>query len=106
MLLYNTIYNYRMNIDNMIHTHKDKYFRDSRECQITNYIPNVTNSLISHYEWHTIYISQISNIYNIIIRIIDQRYPYNGIQWNNPKFIDELSKILFKCSTKHISKYL
>jgi len=70
-------------------------------CERSNYIPHATPKGANRYEWHYSYLSQLIEIYNIIQKIINERYPHNKIKWNsNEKIFHNLSRVLYHCSSK------
>ena len=69
----------------------------------TNLIPYPVPNKINREIWHNKYITQLIEIYSIIIKIICERYPKNNIRWfENHKIFHNLSRLIYHCSTKHI----
>jgi hypothetical protein len=77
-----------------------------KKCEIPNYIPHIIKKKPDFDKWIEAYENQISNLYNIIIEIINKEFPKNKIIWNNIYIYNNLCKMLYHCSSKHISDFL
>ena len=63
--------------------------------------------VVSHKKWHVYYEQQILDLYDILAEILDERYDAHGINWrNNEKILTELSKLIYRRSSKHLIAYL
>jgi hypothetical protein len=71
-----------------------------------SYIPHKTPNIIDRNMWEYAYQKQLEDMYNIVQNIIIERYPKKKINWNSHKKWKALKELIFKCSSKHISKLL
>lgn len=81
----------------------EQIYKEPRFCERYNYIPRPTPRNSNRYVWHNTYLSELIDIYIIIITIINERYPYNKIKWaTNHKLFHNLSRMLYHCSSKYL----
>lgn len=81
-------------------------FRE-KKCEKSNYIVKPTSRNIDRYEWHNSYILNLIDMYNIVINVINDRYPNNKIKWKkNEEIFHNFSRLIYHCSSKHISEYI
>ena len=78
------------------------YDRNNRR---SNYIPQSYETNNSREEWHFAYKEQLIDIHRIIVDLINIEFPKNKIDWDNVDF-NNLSKVIYNCSSKNISPYL
>ena len=64
--------------------------------------PNIKNNYVDRFIWHECYNEQIIDIFTIIKKIIRERYKIK-INWENNKLFNDVSILLFNCSSKYIS---
>jgi hypothetical protein len=67
-----------------------------------NHIPYKFNRTISRKQWNKHYKTQIIDIYRIIRGLISEKYE---IDWDDSKIFNNLSKLIFHCSSRHIDHY-
>jgi hypothetical protein len=79
--------------------------RHYRKCQIPNYVPHSTPENTNYETWKDAYFQQLIDIHEITKDIMRNQFPKNKIKWDETTF-DNLSKVIYKCSSKHISPYL
>lgn len=80
---------------------------DRRICERSNYIPHPTPIHTNRHVWHDAHINQLIDMYTIVMDTIDEMYPNNDIQWmENNKIVNNLSKLIYHCSSKYISPFL
>jgi hypothetical protein len=80
--------------------------KQKRICEY-NYVTYPTPISTSRSQWHNAYLSQLIDINNIVANTMNERYPKNKIKWvENKKIFHNLSRLLYHCSSKHISPYL
>lgn len=79
--------------------------RSSRKCEIPNYIPHSRPENTNREIWHNSYKQNLIDMYRIVRGLIDIYIPKNKIIWNNIA-INNLSKLIYHCSSKYISSYL
>lgn len=61
----------------------------------------------SHRDWHEAYVLQLIEMHRIVATTIDERYAKNRIDWaKNKKVVDNLSNLIYQCSSKIISPYM
>jgi len=95
------------NIDKSIPKFRKCLWKDTRKIQRGNYIVSPTPLNSNRLQWHNSYISQIEDFRNILFTILQERHPKNKIKWNtNENIVHNLSKLIYHCSSKHISKYI
>ena len=80
---------------------QQNYFEYERR----TYIPHKSPFIIDRNIWEYAYQKQLEDMYNIVKYIIRERYPKKKIDWNYKKW-KALNELIFKCSSKHISKFL
>ena len=74
-----------------------------RFCERYNYIQRAPTRNSDRCRWHYAYLSQLIDIYNIIVDTINKKYPRNKIKWNtNNAIFHNLSRLLYHCSSKYI----
>lgn len=77
----------------------------NRECIRRNIFPVSVKKVPSFTDWYNSYSSHLFNLYNIFSGMITEHFDIK-INWvNNRKFIN-FCKVIYHCSSKHISKYL
>ena len=79
--------------------------RYERKCEIQNYLPHPTPEYSNREAWHNSYKEQLVGIYENIRDVIDSEFPKNKIKWDNVA-INNLSKLIYHCSSKYISPYI
>jgi hypothetical protein len=86
---------------------RQKWQIDKRRWEHGNYIPHPTPGNANRCVWHSAYLSQLMDMYIIVINTMNEKYPKNKIKWNsNDKIFHNLSRVLYHCSSKYISEYL
>jgi len=79
----------------------------SRYCERRNYTPHSTPNNSNRIIWHDAYALNLLEMYDIVANTIDELYPKNNIQWaENGKIANNLSKMIYHCSSKYISPYI
>jgi hypothetical protein len=58
------------------------------------------------HKWHDSHLKYLIDLYFILIDIVNTRYPKNKIDWSSNKIFNNFSKLVYHCSSKHISKFL
>ena len=58
------------------------------------------------HEWHNAYFPQLIIMYDMVQEIINEKYPKNKIDWDNPRHLNNFSRLIYHCSSKLISPYL
>lgn len=78
-----------------------------KQYEISKYIPHKTPWNANRHDWHNAYLFQLIDMYNIVINIINYRYPKNKIRWKtNNQIFHNLSRLLYNCSSNYIFKYI
>lgn len=67
-----------------------------------SFFPNIKNNYVDRFIWHECYNEQIIDIFTIIKNIIRERYKIK-INWESNKLFNDVSILLFNCSSKYIS---
>lgn len=86
------------------HYVRNRYYRDTRPCIRSNYIPFLTPTKSNFDEWYNTYLSQIDALFKIFKNIINSNYPKNKIKWNDKVVEYNFIKVIYHCSSKHIDK--
>jgi len=77
---------------------------------VREFMPNLRIGVApksSHRDWHEAYVSQLIEMHRIVATTIDERYAKNRIAWSkNKKVVDNLSNLIYQCSSKIISPYM
>jgi hypothetical protein len=73
---------------------------------LSNYIPHNPRRVKCREVWQQAYLEQLRYIYIIIKRIITMYFPKHKINWNKPQIQNNISKVIYHCSSKYISPYL
>jgi hypothetical protein len=78
-------------------------YTSDRFCERYNYIPRAPTRNSDRCQWHYAYLSQLIDIYNIIVDTINEKYPRNKIKWlKNNAIFHNLSRLIYHCSSKYI----
>ncbi len=85
----------------------DDEYAKPRKCERTNYTPSSSDVVYSRKEWHNVYNRELIDMYNILVRTLNQKYPDNTINWAkyNSDIFHNFSRLLYHCSSKHIDSY-
>jgi hypothetical protein len=70
------------------------------------YIPHPTPPNSDRLDWHNAYLPQLKVMYCLVSEIIDKRYPKLTIKWDDADKFHNFSRLIYHCSSKHISPYL
>ena len=106
-ILQTNIPNNETDDDNTITRIRQRWKIDNRLCERVNYIPHRTPRNANRLDWHNAYLPQLMDIHNIVINTMNERYPNNNIRWKtNDQIFHNLSRLLYHCSSKYISKYI
>lgn len=82
-------------------------WRVGEKCELSNYIAYPTPHICNYYDWKYIYVEHLFAMYDIVAHTINQKYPKNNIVWDgNEKIFNNLSRLIYHCSSKHIDYYL
>ena len=68
-------------------------------------IPHKKPKYANRDTWHQAYHNQLIIIHIIIKRIISQNFNLN-IVWDRPSIFNNLSRLIYHCSSKYISPYI
>lgn len=68
-------------------------------------IPHKTPKYTNRDTWHEAYYNQLIIIHIIIKRIIGENFD-NNIEWDRPSIFNNLSRLIYHCSSKYISPYI
>jgi len=79
---------------------------DTRKCTRRNFVPNRHVRDVKPEVWAETYREHITDIYRIVRRVIEKEFPDIKINWENPRNKDNLIKLLFYSSSKHIPDYM
>ena len=86
---------------------RHRWTADERKCERGKYVPHPTPSNANRRDWHNAYLSQLMDMYAIVVNTMNERYPKNQIKWTkNDRIFHNLSRVLYHCSSKYISEYL
>ena len=77
----------------------------NRKCEIPNYLPHKTPEHSNREVWHNAYKEHLIDIYKNVRDIINSEFPKNKIVWDIVA-INNLSKVIYHCSSKYISPYI
>ena len=66
------------------------------------FFPHIKNNSVGRFIWHECYNDQIIEIFKIIKKIIRGRYTAK-INWESNKLFNDVSILLYNCSSKYIS---
>ena len=80
--------------------------RERRKCERPNYVPHRTPSYSNPESWSYAYDPQLQDMYRIVGLMIERKYPKVKIDWSNPKYYRAFNKLIYHCSSKHISSYI
>lgn len=82
-------------------------YKKPRKCERSNHIPVIPDIVYSRKEWHTVYNTELIDMYSILRSNLNRKYPDNTINWdkNNETIFHNFSKLLYHCSSKHIDSY-
>ena len=73
---------------------------------LDNYIPHNPRKIKCRQLWQEAYVEQLNYIYRIIKRIITMYFPKYKINWDKPQIPNNLSLLIYHCSSKYISPHL
>jgi hypothetical protein len=81
--------------------------RHVRKCEIPNYLPEpeLDSEHSNREDWHNSYKEQLIDIFRIVRLITESEFKNNKIVWDNLAF-NNLSRVIYHCSSKNISPYL
>jgi hypothetical protein len=79
---------------------------DTRKCTRRNFVPNRHVGNVEPEVWTETYREHITDIYRIVRRVIEKEFPDIKINWENTRNKDNLIKLLFYSSSKHIPGYM
>jgi len=83
------------------------WYIDEKQFRNDKYVPHQTPRNVNRHDWHNAYLPQLIDMHNIVINTINERYPKNNIKWEtNDKIFNNLSRLLYNCSSNYISEYL
>jgi hypothetical protein len=78
-------------------------YSEKRVCEWSNYIPKPSNKKATKELWEVSYSEQLYQMENIIISIIEKQFP-DKIDWNRSSIYNNLSTLIYHCSSKHYLK--
>ena len=70
-----------------------------------NYIPHKTPFKPNYNKWFNEYEKEILSLYGILQQIINERYPYEKIDWESEEIFNSFSIMLYNKSSKYIPKW-
>lgn len=74
------------------------------DCVKSNYIPHKSPNNITREKWHNYYLYELIDIYEIFIDIFEEKFNGYNVNWKNPKYFHNFSRLLYHCSSKFIYK--
>lgn len=70
-----------------------------------NYIPHKTPFNTNYNKWFNEYEKEILSLYGILQQIINERYPYEKVDWESEEIFNSFSIMLYNKSSKYIPKW-
>ena len=65
-----------------------------------------TPSITNRHSWHISYCRELIHLYEIVKRIVTEKYPTIKENWESNSLFNSFSRLIYNCSSKHISLYL
>jgi hypothetical protein len=78
-------------------------YSEKRVCEWPNYIAKPSRKRPIKELWELSYNEQLYEMENIIILIMEKQFP-DKIDWNKPSIYNNLSTLIYHCSSKHYLK--
>jgi hypothetical protein len=71
-----------------------------------NPVPCIGRTYNNRNKWHCYYLPELVEMYGIVRKIIDTRYPDNKIDWGNNILFNKFSIFIYNNSSNFITKWL
>jgi hypothetical protein len=71
-----------------------------------NSVPHTMPRSSNRRNWHAAYLPELVRLYDILQRVVSERYPERRITWDDNTTFNDFSRLIFNCSSGHISDFL
>jgi hypothetical protein len=80
--------------------------KERKKCERCNYVPYSKPRYDNQNEWRYAYDFQIYDMYRIVGRMIEEKYPNLSIDWKDPQYYTAFNNLIYACSSKYITPYI